>query len=331
MKKTITILSLALTSLVANSQTVVADFETFTLTTNSFYKDTNDVPFQTNNAIFRYEWTGGPFPYWSGGFSYTNVQDSSTATSSNLYGNKALKGYNNSNNFVIGKPGSFIKLIAPQNKVDGFYITNTTFTYKTIRNGNMFSRKFGDTTGTKTGTLYPQGGYPDYFKITAKGYLNGAMKTDSSVVFLADYRFTSNSMDFVSDTWQWFNTSNLGQIDSLTFKMYSSDVGQYGINTPLFFSLDNFTTSKTIVGLTELSLGNNLNVYPNPFTSQLNIKNKSKEKISLKVLNITGQIVFKEELVDEDNSVNLSILNSGIYFLKITNGETSITKKVIKE
>lgn len=321
MKKIVTLLTLALTAFLANGQTSIADFETFTLSPNSFYKDTNSVPFQTTNAVFRYSWDK-PFSYWDGGFSYTNKQDSTNGNFSNLYNCRALKGYNNSNFYVTGKDHGIIKIKSPYNKVDGFYITNTTYAYKSMKNGDAFAKKFGG----------PSGNDPDWFKITAKGYLNGSLKSDSSEFYLADYRFSNNANDYIVQGWQWFNTANLGQVDSIQFFMYSSDVGSFGINTPLFFSIDDFTTSQSFVGIAENSIAANLFLYPNPTNGNLNIdvhQNVS-NPIGIRIMEISGKEVYTKTTDVLMNSIDLNFLNLGIYFVEVTIDDTKLIKRVTK-
>jgi len=332
MKKTITILALAF-GISLNAQPVVADFETLTLAPNSAYSSTNSVPFQTSNAIIPFKWDTAFGGYWAGGFSYTNKYDSATAGFTNLYGVKPLKGYNNSNIYVVAKDRGVITLKAPYDTFDGFYITNTTYAYKAIKNGDNFCRKFGDTTGAGTGTTVAQGSYPDYFKVTVKGYYNGTMKTDSSVFFLADFRFTNNSLDYIVNNWQYVNTTNLGQVDSVKFFMYSTDQGLYGINTPLFFGIDNLSSSDNFVGIEENNLSYNLSVYPNPFSSVLNIDIPGNENgnTEVKVFDLLGKSVYTENFSGLSHSLNLSGLEKGIYFVEINNGKNKVIKKLIKE
>src|SRR5688572_9394211 len=135
MRKLITLFTSVLVTASLQAQTLVADFENFTLTPNSFYHDTNSTPFITAHAKFPYQWTKGGFPYWSGGFSYTNKYDSSTAGFSNLNGVKAYKGRNNSSIYTVAKDGATIRLSVPQTTLNGFYYTNTTYAFKSIKSG----------------------------------------------------------------------------------------------------------------------------------------------------------------------------------------------------
>ena len=330
MKKTSTLLAITVGIFKMSAQITVADFETFTLSPNSAYSSTVSAAFQTTNAIFPFIYSGG---FWTGGFSYTNKYDSATAGFGNLYGVKPLKGYNSSNIYVVAQDRGVITLKAPFDTFDGFYITNTTYAYKSIKNGDFVARKFGDTTGTKTGTTVPQGSAADYFSVTTKGYYNGVVKTDTVAFFLADYRFANNSLDYIVSTWQYVNTSILGQVDSVKFFMNSSDKGQFGINTPLFFGIDNVGTSDNYVGLNENSTDSEFLAYPNPFKAQLSINIAEKEinKTEIKILNLLGAEVYSQILSETNNVLNLNQLEKGIYFVQINNGLNKSIKKLVKE
>ncbi len=330
MKKTITLLALALglTVIKAQTATVAISFETFTLSPNSAYSNTNSVAFSTSSVSFQYKWDTG-FGFWSGGFAYTNKYDSATAGFGNTYGVKPLKGYNSSNMYVVAQANAILNLSAPSTTVDGFYITNTTYAFKSIRNGDAFSRKFGDTTGTGSGTTIAQGSYPDFFKVTVKGYKNGTLKADSVPFYLADYRSSNNALDYVVNNWQWVNTNILGEVDSLKFYMYTSDNGQFGPNTPLFFGMDNFTIKYSTAGVHELSALNETKLYPNPVINDLIIDNSKNSVLNIQLINMNGSII-KEEKINTSVKWDLSELAQGIYLVKISDDEHSLIKKFMK-
>ncbi len=318
MKKTITLISMLFTG-VSLAQSNVADFESFTLTPSSAYSNTNSIPFQTSNAWFEHKWNTS-FNFWSGGFAYTNIKDSSTAGFSNLYGVKALNGYNNSNIYVVGQNGGVIKLIAPANSVSGFYITNTTYAYKSMLLGDAFAKKFGGASGND----------PDFFKVTVRGYLNGSMKADSAEFYLADYRFSNNSMDYIVNNWQWFNTSSLGAVDSIKFFMYSSDNGTFGMNTPAFFAIDNFTSSQ-VAGINKISNIQHITTYPNPVVNMLTIENKSTDKVAFKLVNSLGSIILEGYLESGKNELNMEHMARGVNFIYLYQDDKVTVHKIIKE
>ena len=318
MKKTITLLALALGLFATKAQTVVADFETLPLATNSAYSSTTGVSFSTAGASFQHKYSG----YWSGGFSYTNKYDSATAGFGNMYGVKPLKGYNNSSVYTVAQDKGVINLSAPSNTVDGFYITNTTYAYESMQNGDQFAKKFGGTTGND----------PDFFKVTVRGYKGGVLKTDSVDFYLADFRFTNNTLDYLVNTWQWVNTSSLGNVDSLKFFMFTSDNGSFGPNTPLFFAIDNFTTIQSSVGLAKNTNSLKFDNYPNPFNSSIVIRLKSnfeKEATAI-IFDINGEILLQQQVTEAQTTLDVNFLQSGIYFLEVVADNYRAVKKISK-
>lgn len=311
------------------AQTHTETFEGFSLPNNSFYKDTTGADWQTTNAIFRYDWDT-TYSYWSSGSAYTNVKDSTNGNYSNLYGCIAYNGYNNSNYYVTLQNYATIVLKSPYQIVDGFYITNTTYAAKVVKYGNMFSRAFGDTTGTGCGC--PQGSYPDWFKVVIRGYKNGNMLNDSVEFYLADYRFSNNSQDYIVWNWQWVDCSALGQVDSIQFFMFSSDTGPWGMNTPAFFSIDNFTTSGT-AGIASIS--NNISkVFPNPAIDKIMINTKESGNYNIKISNTLGQVVKQQSIfIDKYYPANINIadLQQGHYIVEISNDNVSEKHLIIKQ
>ncbi|GIV29367.1 MAG: hypothetical protein KatS3mg028_0433 [Bacteroidia bacterium] len=328
-KKTMTaaLISAMMTGVYA--QTHNETFEGFSLPNNSYYKDTTGADWQTTNAIFRYNWDN-TYSYWSEGSAYTNVKDSSNGNYTNLYGCIAYNGYNNSNYYVTLQNNATIVLKSPYQIVDGFYITNTTYAAKVVKYGNAFSRPFGDTTGTGCGC--PQGSYPDWFKVVVRGYKNGTMLNDSVEFYLADYRFSNNSLDYIVWNWQWLDCSSLGQVDSIQFFMSSSDTGPWGMNTPAFFSIDNFTTSGT-AGVQSVS-NSESRVFPNPADDYVMIKTQNGGDYHIRIYNVLGQEVYAERKHIDRNSpmmMDIAGFQKGNYIMEISNENFSEKHLIIKQ
>ena len=80
---------------------------------------------------------------------------------------------------------------------------------------------------------------------------------------------------------------------------------------------------------------NNLDVYPNPTNDIFNVSFVSEEiqSISIRVLNIVGEVIYEESLdqfVGEyTKQISLSDYSKGIYFLEINNDKGTINKKII--
>lgn len=338
MNKTITgklalIFGLAAT-LQTQAQVTVETFDTFTLSTNSFYKDTVANSWQTSQADFDYDWSGTTGSgYWKSGSAYTNIKDTVNGTYTNLYGNITNGGFSGANYVTVQDP-AMVK-VKNLSIVSGFFITNTTFAWKTIKNGNMFSRKFGDTTGTGSGASIPQGHYPDWFLLKVVGYRNGTAANDTVKFYLADYRPAGTANDFVVKNWQFVNCTALGIVDSIRFHLSSSDNSFGFMNTPSYFSIDNFTTNTT-VGIHELESISNISLFPNPATNQLFVSytTEKPQGLSIRMTDISGKEVMHTQLqgMAGPNLLPLEIatLENGAYFVTISDGVSSKTTRLIK-
>lgn len=321
-------------SLHTQAQVTVETFDTFTLSANSYYKDTVAQSWQTSQATFEYDWSGSSATgYWKSGSAYTNVKDTVNGTYTNLYGNITNGGFSG-NNYATVQDEATIK-VKNLSMVSGFYVTNTTFAWKTIKKGNQFSRKFGDTTGTGSGTSIPQGHYPDWFLLRVVGYRNGAATNDTIKFYLADYRPAGTANDYVVKNWQFVNCTNLGIVDSIRFHLSSSDNSFGFMNTPGFFSIDNFTTNTT-VGIHELGNISNLSLYPNPASEHLFVsyRAESAQELSVNMTDLAGKSVMQTSWhgLSGDNTLPLDVngLESGVYFVTISDGTSAKTIKFVK-
>lgn len=120
-------------------------------------------------------------------------------------------------------------------------ITNTTYAYFSIRDGNDggagFVRQFGDFNSLDGPT--GNAGAPDYFKLTITGEDALGASTGSVDFYLADYRFANNALDYVVNDWRLVDLTSLGSNTRvLRFNLESTDVGQFGANTPFYFAAD---------------------------------------------------------------------------------------------
>jgi len=333
-------LGLILTSKSINAQTV-SDFESQTLAPNSFTNGSDlsgthnsglfSLDFSDGDAIFPnlFDTTFGSPGYWSGGFGISNMTDSTTSGSGNLSSSRAGSGVHNSSNYLISNNNSKIHLTntATNNTVSGIYITNSTYAANSMRDGDTFAKQFGssnDANGNPDGT-----NGEDWFLLTIWGYTGGNLTTDSINFYLADYRFADNSQDYILKDWQWVDLSSLGNIDSLIFSLNSSDVGAFGMNTPSFFALDNFNDQT--ISVSELSTKNSFSIYPNPAKESISIKLEETAN-SLQIIDVSGRVVFeRNNLIKGIHKMNLTNLNSGIYFVKITNDNETKVERLIKQ
>ena len=85
-------------------------------------------------------------------------------------------------------------------------------------------------------------------------------------------------------------------------------------------------------GLYLANTDNIVNIYPNPFLSQINIDIKSSEdvQISISVYNLYGQEIYHQIYSGDHFNIQLDNLNSGIYMCSIKTRAFIINKKIIK-
>jgi len=141
---------------------------------------------------------------------------------------------------------------------------------------------------------------------------------------------------------------NLGECYSFTINDTFGDgiccgfgLGSYELTTDngtvIFFGGafgDSETTDITIAATAGVNdfLANNIVIYPNPTDNLLNIKiNNISGEFTYILVNTLGQKVNSGKLFNTDNSINISNLDNGIYFMKIEDISTNkyMIEKVI--
>ena len=91
------------------------------------------------------------------------------------------------------------------------------------------------------------------------------------------------------------------------------------------------------LGMTALLLSNEetpfstFEMYPNPVSDVLNIKNQAVGKITIEIYSILGKNIIKKSFNSSNFTLNVSTLNRGIYILKLTEDNHTITRKLIKK
>lgn len=308
-----------------------ATFENLVLKSNSFWKGKTTTlysNFTSGNAIFPNTYDVSDYgDFWSSGFAISNEHDTTTAGYSNLFSARTGKGINNSANYAVVQNYAKIKLTgnAMGKVVNGFYITNSTYAELSMEQGDAFAKKFGGTSGNDA----------DWFKLVVRKWLGGILTNDSIEFYLADYRFADNSKDYIVKDWRFVDLTSLGNVDSLEFILSSSDVSAFGINTPAFFCMDNFTTKDIPLTVQQANSTNvQFSVYPNPANSVVNIdlSTLSDTSVLLNLTDASGKIMYVGKINQLNNfSLDLSSYPTGVYFLTLTGENTFNHIKLVKE
>jgi hypothetical protein len=74
----------------------------------------------------------------------------------------------------------------------------------------------------------------------------------------------------------------------------------------------------------------NLNFYPNPVTNgKIYITSKNISSKEITIYDVLGKLVLQTTLNTNSKEVNVSALNSGVYIIKIKEGDATATRKLI--
>ena len=219
---------------------VVADFENLEVPADGHISVT------TAEDDDRTEFTSGDFDFASGcmhdwdywyWFGYANRTDTKYETLDDQWNNIVGGGYDNSANYGVAYAAAFngpcnvtVNNHGTGAVVPGFYITNSSYAYSSMTNGDGFAKKFDK---------------GDWFKLTITGYDVDGNETGTKDYYLADLRDPNKA--YIINDWRYVDLSGLGKVKSLSFELTSSDNGDYGMNTPAYFCFDNFGAEGTEV------------------------------------------------------------------------------------
>lgn len=210
-----------------------ANFDDLSLAPNSYFFPQQTTTFVSGGATFNHSYT----EYFPGcchtDWVYSNMTDTTTAGYTNQHSAITGGGALGSSNYGIAYMGAPTVTFAGPATVSGAYFTNTTYAALSMRDGDSFAKKFGGATGNDA----------DWFKLTIQGRDAANALTGSVDFYLADFRFADNNQDYILNTWAYVDLSSLGTVNSLSFVLDSSDVGQFGMNTPAYFAMDNLNVA----------------------------------------------------------------------------------------
>jgi serine protease AprX len=107
---------------------------------------------------------------------------------------------------------------------------------------------------------------------------------------------------------------------------YSNPDEQYGYGIP------NFKTAyEAVLNVDKQNFINTTTIYPNPVSASFTLKMNRNDLngVHVKIYNLLGKKVFEQGNL-KSSVLNVSVLNSGIYILKITSGKSQKTIKLVK-
>jgi hypothetical protein len=320
-------------SIIYAQEYLTTDFEDLNLDTDAYWNGSDESGGFNSGSFFFPNSYDPTFGSWSG-WSYSNLKNDTTPGFENQYsaitaGGQDTAGLGNANYGIAWVQNDFstglqipISLRISDNKpynVKGFYVTNSTYAALSMRDGDLFAKKFGGETGDD----------PDYFILHIWGMHEGNV-TDTIDFYLADYRFSDNEQDYIVDSWEWIELSSLGDVDSLMFMMSSSDAGMFGINTPTYFCVDDIRVLISAASVGESFAENNLKIYPNPSQGFFKVDIDNGTGAEVIISDMLGNRVYVNREYVSNLYIDLSNMAPGSYFVRVLDGLDSKSSIIIK-
>jgi len=312
MKRFLTLL-LALSAFTVWSQDTLT-FETFSLGQDTFIDPlTIEGEGFSAGEFFLPRDTG--FGFWLGGWAVSTKTDSLSSGIGNQYSARPGGGAAGSEGYGVATSSAVVQYGEGGFTPVSMQVTNSTYAHNSMRDGDQFAKKFGGETGDD----------PDFFRLIIQKYLGDSLYADSVVFYLADFRFEDNSQDYIVSDWETVNLDSLGVADSLFFRFETSDVGEFGPNTPFYFCMDNLTVREEVTSIVDWETIP-LAVYPNPTTGALRLDVPDTGQLTL--WHVSGQRLIDQRVWAGTLDLSLHTYETGLYLLRWTDGERVRTAKI---
>lgn len=219
------------TAIIVHGDAVAATFDDWYLPEESVViPNDDDVLYSGSYGFHGFGGSYGTTTFWNG-FAFANKTANTFVSLDDQYNTSMGSGRNSAGYGIAYTYGAYD--IDVTNSVDGdtikgMYISNNAYAMNSILHGDGFSQPFS------------QG---SWLMVTATGKAaDGSTKTVD--FYLADYRSENAADHYALDTWQWMDLSSLGKVKSINFSMSGSDTGQWGLNTPAYFAMDDFNGTR---------------------------------------------------------------------------------------
>jgi hypothetical protein len=231
----------------------------------------------------------------------------------------------NTRNMVLNKSNFAGKLFAYQNLLlDSIYDREPSAKWDLLftrygANATQFNQTIFS---TNTGAL----SYPTFLTSKVSG-----VPTDSAAPGVFSNRITGIGTDWklnpgpgqptfaIIDSLTYFTKNE----NNLSFKLVFKGFAGSSTGT-ILFTKTAISLSAGITSIAEIGL---VNMYPNPAKNTLNIELNNLDECTLSIIDIAGRTQLQTDLSSLQNSIDISSLQSGMYFVKIHNQQT---QKVVR-
>lgn len=214
---------------------------------------------------------------------------------------------------------------APTQKTTTFQVDNVRV-FQTHVSNKIYVYDFSTNNWTTSATVLPQ---------SLSAY--GIAKDDASdkIYITGDYSNQTFTGVFNPANNSFTSLTQTGMIGRRhhTSEVWNGNLYIFGGNTTPATStslLSVQSASLTSLGLVDATLDHKFSVYPNPVKDILTIDSDS-EATNVAVYNLLGQQIIAKSLTANQDTVDVSNLEAGTYFVKLDSGNQVKTVKVIKQ
>lgn len=212
----------------------MVDFGDLPLASESFYNGSDEAGGFTSGGIFFPNDYNAMWGSWSG-FAHSNRTTREISGDDLASGNFLPHQYETRAGgafagevFAVAFVGGGLRLELPAERREprSVAVTNVLYAWASMTFGDSFSKPFTSEDG-------------DYFRLMIRGLDAEASPLGEVEVWLADFRGEDAEEHFILDEWEVVDLTTLGAgVHALEFSLDSSDVGDWGMNTPAYFALD---------------------------------------------------------------------------------------------
>ena len=147
-------------------------------------------------------------------------------------------------------------------------------------------------------------------------------------ICLGDSIYLVHDTSFVNTIWlnspQSSNPATFYPNQDITYIAEAVDANGCQLRGEIFVDVDSCFSNI-------IDLSSTFNIYPNPTDNYLNLQNNTNHYYSFYIYDIAGKLVKEKNNLRNLHPINLSYLNSGVYFLNIHSGNNNFFKKIIIE
>lgn len=175
----------------------------------------------SGEASFTTTWTTSEWGSFNSGFTISNQSDTITGDYTNAFSCFAGTGAEGSSNYAVYySSNDSIKFNSPVD-MESVMLCNNTYAALSMTNGDWSAKKFED---------------GDYFKLILSIYDESHTLLGDAEFYLADFR---DGASLIVNEWTALDLSTFEDVSYIKFSFESTDNGDWGINTPTYFCIDN--------------------------------------------------------------------------------------------